>query len=213
MERIAERWADTLGRELNLDEPQREMLAYGLKILFSLVYSYSLTFFLAYLFGVWQLALVVIVTNSLLRSVSGGAHSSSPYICGIFGALLTSAIALLARNVSNISLIALFILIAVALYIVIRWVPAGNPKRPPPTPGKRRFFKMASTFLIVGWGFIFGLWKWNIICIPVQYVAASIFSIGWQLFTLTPVGYWSLGKLDAFFMKALRYNNICKGGE
>lgn len=197
MEKIAERWAHALSQELKMDDYQEAMMSYGLKILFSLLLSYSFTLILAYIFGVWRQVLILLITSSVFRMISGGAHASSPYICAFFGATVSTALAIVAKGLGSLPLYLVALTMLLATYVVIKWVPAGNPKRPQPSLQRKRRFKILSMLFIILWGVGVILTRE---AIP-DYVAASALGLWWQLFTLTPLGYGCLDKVDTFLLK------------
>lgn len=208
MENLSNNIANKVASELNMDNDQKEVIAYGA---FALLQTFLFIFLISifgYLFHVAIEALIIQFVVSILRKYSGGAHASTPSNCTTIGVTtcLVQAIAIsyIVKMWTNfpISLILGLIIFLWCYYIIYRLAPVDNPAKPIAKEEKKKRMKKYSfvilnSYLVIY--FIFMLlhfyFEKNAFLI---YALCINVGIAWQVFTLTSTGHLFMGKMDAF---------------
>ena len=177
-------------KELDLDKEKTEVLAYALTSLFLIFVDLALLVLVCGLLGVLKEGLVAACTGALLRSVTGGAHLSSPWRCAILSSLLPGFFGFLGKYAGpmlapEVSLILLLSLLIWGVIIVNKHAPAEVKERPI-KPEKRGFYRIAGILMVLLWGIpaVFFLSTNR----PALFLAGSC-GIWWQTVTLTPSGF------------------------
>lgn len=190
MERLAGRIAEWFKINLNLNQDDTEVAAYALTTIFVTTATFCLLIVLTFLAGVIPEGLVVIGTIAWLRTVSGGAHLTSPWRCVFISALIPTIFGFIAKIggpllVENVAYLGLFFLFSTGIFIIYRYAPADVPEKPI-RPERRGIYRRLS-FLMVGiWlgitaGFLY--FKINSLFI------ASLAGFSWQVLSITPAGF------------------------
>lgn len=189
--KIFEKFARYLTHSLGEDQEKYEVY------LFSLI-SWSHTFLIifatytiAYLLGVFKWALVIGVVATGIRIFAGGWHSNSPVVCGLVSMLVVIVPSLIVENINvgNNIIILDTILIGIVVYIVYKYVPVENERKPLVNEGFRKSLKRKTLALLL------------IIQILIFFASNKIllsvfFGLAWQLFSLTPLGHKLLSNID-----------------
>lgn len=71
-----------------MSNARQEVIRYGLTVFLSNAIGLICIFGVAYLWGVVQTTLVIVLVLFLLRPSAGGAHCSSPFNCNLLGAVI-----------------------------------------------------------------------------------------------------------------------------
>jgi accessory gene regulator B len=146
---------------------------------------------------------IIIITSMILRAFSGGAHSKSKITCTLISLVYPIGCGLLINNFipfsSGIVITISLIMFILGLFVLITYAPADTPQKPIISlEFKRQLKKKSIVFLTVMELALIILYG-----IKFEYfyqVGLSILcGLTWQLFTITPVGYYSLRLLDKMF--------------
>lgn len=194
-----------LGKQLAYDNPQIEILVYGLEITLETVIKLILLGLLAMLFGIGIPVLIVLISYSLFRTLGGGVHLSTFPRCLTVGTLLIIGLAKLSTlPITKITFTICFIgTVLLGLLCIVMWVPADTEKKRITDPQVRNKQKQKLMVLSAIWAIaIFWLNSQGLI----MYKQALIFGAFAALLFITPVGYWLMKALD----NAL--DTILKGG-
>lgn len=190
MEKWVLRIALWFKKQLDLDEEKTEVVAYALTSLFLVIIDLTLILVVCGFLGVIQEGLIAALTGAVLRSVTGGAHLSSPWRCAILSALLPAFFGYLGKFAgplltSEILVVFLFFTLIWGVFIVNRYAPAEVKARPI-RPEKRGFYRKAGILLVLFWAIpAFFFLSTNR---PAFFLAGSC-GLWWQTITLTPPGF------------------------
>jgi accessory gene regulator B len=202
MEEWARKLAELFQRNLDLNTDQTEVAAYAITSLCLLVITFVLIVTICRIFTVVPQGLVVTLTAAVMRSVTGGAHLSSPWRCILLSTILPVVLALFAKNLgpSTPSWLLLLFLLFTAFYgvfVIRRYAPA-EVKEKPIKPEKRGYYRVIS--------YIFGL-LWLLFSFYLFFHGAShlllatILGFFWQMATLTPFGFSVYHRLSKICVK------------
>lgn len=203
VERLINDIAVLLERELDLTGESKEIAVYGLYIFFSTcagIISIAVT---GWLLGVLGLSLVVVLTASGLRVMSGGAHSQCLRNCTLLGVILAPAMALGAKHIHGYlippAMLALVMAVGfISIWSIYRYAPADTPNKPIISESFKARLRRLSLLYTLAWSLLMtimvsGLW----IAPRYDIVLASTLGILWQSFSLTPMGYKLVAAVDA----------------
>jgi accessory gene regulator B len=220
MERLSSNIATKIAEELKLSEDQKEVIAYGTFALIQTIVSIIIFIIFGSIFNVLVEVLIISFTTSILRKYSGGIHASSPGICTTIGTVICIAQGWLVKFVLGpwldykFSIIIGIIIFSWSYYMIYRLAPVDSPAKPIKTEKKRQRMKKRCYFLL---GIYLVITAINMflfyITMNINYIIYSsgiYVGIVWQVFTLTKLGYLTLGIVDTFLYKVL--NNI-RGGK
>lgn len=204
IEILAHKIANKVALQLNLDEDQNAVIAYGLIGIFQIIALFIIITIIGLVFDFLYESLIIFLSVGFIRKSTGGAHSSTMSGCNIMSILSISLLAALSRYLFNYFLniyvnlgITIFIFVICSIVFYIR-VPVDNPNKPIVKPEKikrlrkQSFYKLILFFLL------------SIISVKLAFsyerfysIAASIrLAMLWQVFTLTKTGNLLLDKLD-----------------
>lgn len=208
MERLCKDIANKIAIELNLDNDNEEVIAYGTFAILHITLCIILVIVFGALFHVLLEALIISFTVSILRKYSGGVHASTPGICAAIGTFACVGLAEVALIISRFfsfwSLLILGIIIFItAYYIIYKLAPVDSPSKPIKKAEKRKRMKKACNMLLSFYLII------EIINIVVYFISGNrsfvVYSVCiylgviWQVSTLTNSGDLVLRKIDSFF--------------
>ncbi len=210
MHRLAARISTGLTKFLNLSDAQIPVLTYGLEVVLATLLSLGALILGGLAAGAVSLVFAAALTGAVLRAVAGGAHASSPYFCAFFGGVVFTLLGLAAREagaaLSPEVLILLVLLTGLSGLLLVRlYAPAGCAARP-----FRREEELArkerARYVVAGWTLLAGAAAaLPLMCrsfLPQesaflrQVLFASALGLWWQIFTLTPVAYRLLPRLE-----------------
>jgi len=89
IEKLSGTIASMIALSLDLDDDNKDVLAYGAYSIIQTLWSISLVIILGLIFGVLFEAFIISFAGALLRKYSGGVHASSPNKCAILGAVMS----------------------------------------------------------------------------------------------------------------------------
>lgn len=173
---------------------------FGMRLFFTSASGYVALIILASLLGILPYALAAAITASIFRIFSGGAHASSPLRCNLIGVSVFLVIGLVTEKCSFAGSIAGNITIIITLfgmYIVYTYVPTETPGKPISSQIQRKYLRIISFFMLAIWC-IASLWELNYTTgiYEKKIVLSSCLGMSWQLFTLLPLSYRVVGKMD-----------------
>ncbi|ADG83491.1 accessory gene regulator ArgB-like protein [Thermincola potens] len=203
MQEIVDRITRMFRDELALDEKQTAVVKYSLTIYLTTILGYLAIILTAWIAGVIKFALVAAVTASLVRIFTGGAHASSPGKCILFGAVVFPLIGIATKmfpvkDVYIIAVVALSTWITTILAIY-RFAPAEVPGKPVSTVQQRHRLRLMAFAICVLWLVFSAFVIAGQLGITHGSLLASALGLGWQAFSLTPLGYKTVVKIDSIF--------------
>jgi accessory gene regulator B len=190
--------AHYLGEELQLDAKDTDAVRFGLETFLGMIINVSIIIGIAWWLGIVPYVLSALVSSSILRLVSGGAHCSTYLRCLILGTIIMLGIGQLATMIL-ISQALLFVLLIFLVvwsgYNIYKWVPADTPAKPIISSAKKKIYRKLSYIYIAVWTVVV-----SILAISREEVAAlmlaSIGGVGWQIFSITPAGYRFIATIE-----------------
>ncbi|MGM0472284.1 MAG: accessory gene regulator ArgB-like protein [Bacillota bacterium] len=173
----------------DLVEERRQILIYGLTILLTTGGAYLLLSFFSLVLGVFKLAIILAVNVSILRTISGGVHSSSFKKCALVGGIIFTFLALLIKHFGvliNLNLY-LWIIFLGGTLIIYFYAPADVEEKRITDLSKQFKFKeysylLFNSLILIYYILILSTDQHNL-------VVAGLTGITWQLFTITPLAY------------------------
>lgn len=199
---LARSLGNRLAGALELPVEAAERAAYALELLFLDVLTLLAITGFSFLAGVFAPALAATATIMVMRTFSGGAHSDSPWRCLIVSTVLALGLGFLGRAAGPLLtptvLHSLLGAITIpGLIVVIRHAPADTPAKPIP-PRQAKVLKGLALVLLL-------LWCAGAVLLPVRrdLLAASMGGMIWQIFSVTPAGYWLAARLDRLGRKGV----------
>lgn len=182
-----------IAAEMNLGSEKKDRIRFGLEILISTLISIIVSLGLAKILGLFNVVLIILLANGLMKLVGGGVHLKSVGECALFSALSLNIMAYLIIQLQELlySKWPLFLFIS-AVYILISlviWSPADVEEKPIKKERKRNFLKLlsliiSSLLLIIVWlSFYFFQARFIITNISI------IFGMLFQSFTINPIAY------------------------
>lgn len=206
--------ATKIAKELNLDNDNKEVIAYGMFAIANIMLSIALIMIFGAIFNVFIEALIISFTASVLRKYSGGAHASSPRSCAVIGTFIAVGQALvvlfIAKYILNIFVIILlgFITFSLSYYLIDKLAPVDSLAKPIRTIAKKSKMKKGSIFILIIYIVIILInlflyihtMKYDFLIYSLCIYVGTV----WQCFTLTTVGHDTINKIDFFLNKILR---------
>lgn len=188
--------AEALGRKLVANDDQVAVYGYALEILLGTIIKLILIIVLSSLFDILNTTLVFLFTFAIFRWLGGGVHLSTYFRCLTFGLLLVLGMGYAATlPADKLFLIGLYLLSAsAAVYVVIRWIPAGTDKKQVFDTHKRLKQKKETLGALIVWSILV------ITCIfhnHYAYALAAILGSLWSFFFMVPMGYRFIGTVDS----------------
>lgn len=212
MEKIANNIANKVALELNLDNERKEVIAYGTFALLQIIISIFLVSVLGWIFHVAFEALIVSFTTAILRKYSGGVHASSPNVCTFIGVVVCIGQAVLFKLLvslySNLNLILILgvIVFTFSYYLIYKLAPVDSVKKPIRKEEKRQRMKKCSILVlnlyVIIVAFLIFIYLETSWITLLNYSLCLYGGLIWQVFTLTNLGHFLVGKIDNF----LNYN-------
>jgi accessory gene regulator B len=192
---ICRKTAESLGNELGSSNDQVEVYAYALEILLGTALKLVLIIILAIIFDILSTTLISLFTLAVFRWLGGGVHLSTYLRCLLVGLFIVLGMGYVASlEVDCLYLICLFSLsLFTAIYVIVKWVPAGTDKKKV-TEIEKRFRQK--------WESIYALTIWSIGVIACiygnlySYALAAILGSLFSSFLMMPAGYRVIGSLD-----------------
>lgn len=204
MGKVTDRITDVFKEELDLGDNDTDVLRYSLAVYSTTVIGYAAIILAAWPFGVVGLALISVVTASLFRIFSGGAHASVSRNCILGGAVIFTLLGILAKHLDASFSVLLLTTISAAIFAgmsVYKYAPADTPGKPITTKQQKSKLRRYSFIYLACWFMVAVLSFAGIFNIKGEYLFASALGILWQGFSLTPSGYCVVGVIDKLWKK------------
>ncbi|MCY6960630.1 accessory gene regulator ArgB-like protein [Clostridium brassicae] len=216
IEKLSNALAENISSSLNLDDNNKQIIAYGAFSFFQTLWAILFIVILSFLFNVLLEALILSFTASFLRKYSGGAHATSPNRCALIGGIIFTLLGLfvdkfsLIINIKNTSFLIL-ISFLFSYLIVYKLAPVDSTAKPIKKEKTRRRLKKKSILLIslllvlsIILLSFYHKFQMSHLLIIVQCICLGL---AWQSFTLTSVGHLLIRYID------LSIKNIFSRGE
>lgn len=211
MEKFAIALANKIATELQMEDEKREVIAYGLIAIIQMIITTMLVFIAGLIAGTAVEALIICFSVSLLRKYSGGAHLGTIEICTSFALVYCIGFSLIAKYLiypvlnTYILTFVSFAVLALAYFTVYKLAPVDTPNKPIKTDKKKKRMRRGSfTTLTVYLGISVVLLSFSAIYpFLLSYQTSLLFGILWQIFTLTKIGSFILGRIDLISRKIL----------
>jgi len=203
MEKWIRRFVRRMAVKMEFDAEREAVVAYGLIALVQITITLALVLAWGFLVEAPVEALIICLSVSLLRRFSGGAHAHDADFCTLLTTLYCTLTAVLSRALIHFyhpyaMVTAVLVLYAAAFLTVYRYAPVDSPNKPIKSETKIRRMRKASFVTLAVYGFASVLFY--ILGFPYYWFRAYgislLFGVGWQAFTLTPLGAILLDKLN-----------------
>lgn len=199
---FSKRWAGYLTVQAGLPPEKEVILAYIIEVLVLNIINVFLTLMLGLLLGVLPGTFACLFTMFLFRHTAGGAHSNSPWRCGVATITIFPLIALLATSLSTMAKPYPDILSGAAVLIgaatVILLAPVDSPSAPIISPARRKKLKHLSLAVILLLAIILFMLRQNPWAYAREIQLSIAFSILWASFMLSKQGHQIFLLIDNF---------------
>lgn len=204
MEYIINKIVSIYNTHLNLNKSEKDILKYGITITISTITGYIGSLVLAYLLGNFFSVLILILSMTLYRGLSGGAHLSTMIRCTIFSSILINVICIISQYILGLNFdITIYFIIEFAILLYSIWslynyAPADTHEKPIKKIGKREKLKKLSFVYIIVWYYFDICWLYmkNSVNEILFHISMGIL---WQTFSITPLGYKFLRGINKIF--------------
>jgi len=132
-ENVSNKLTEVISNELDYNEDKKEIIAYAIETALLFVIGWLLIILLGYAFNALLSVVIAAFFGGSLRRVSGGAHFKTPIKCLAVGAIIYSAIGVLAKKLVDCHLINQYVLIIVLIIsflIVVFLAPVDSEAKP-----------------------------------------------------------------------------------
>ena len=206
MERLAQWMGQALSSRLKYSDEQRAVITYGLIIFIQFFTAVIAIILTNLLFHTVIEGLLLLLTASLYRQYSGGAHAGNIVTCTIISVFLCTFIPvsfhyLFPSGVKASVLCGVIIVtFSLAYLVVYRLAPVDSPNKPIKTELKRKRMRKYSFIIvsvIAGFSlFLFCLSLTNLFIFLSNWIICICFAILCQSFTLTPPAKFLFSLID-----------------
>lgn len=190
---FSRRWAGHLTAKAGLSLEKEVILAYVIEVLVINLINVLLTLMLGLLLGVLPGTVASLFTMALFRHTAGGAHSNSPWRCGVITIAVFPLIALLAASLSTLKQPCVDILSAAAVLIgavaIILLAPVDSPSAPIISLSRRKKMKTLSLIVILLLTMILIILRQSPWVFARQIQLCLVFSMLWASFLLSKQGH------------------------
>ncbi len=206
---ISKKTALHMRENLNLSEDQQEIAAYGFEMILHNFLTLGAVILAGWLLGCLPAALTATFAASVLRALSGGAHSESAANCTLISVLLAVLIGktaiVLGSQVPLPAIISVVLLIS-SISLKVIWVlaPVDSPAKPITNEIHRRNLRTLSLVTVT---IISAVQLSLTILNPgffTPYALAVSLGLAWQTFSLTAAGHRFSKRLDHIINKLKR---------
>ncbi len=217
MERLIDRILSAYRKNLKIGQDQEAILRYSLQVVISTLVSFLVALGVAFVVGIFYEVLLIMVSNAILRSVSGGAHCASARNCTIYGTMVSIGLGFVARYavLSNEILFTMAMgVFFFAMWAMSKYAPADTPQKPIVSIKEKIKFKKQSLVVVCIWfsGItgIYILTIYGLLNIDFRIILLTSMGILYQSVSLTKAGYYISHKADMVIDIILgRRNRIC----
>jgi accessory gene regulator B len=135
-------------KELNADDKRRVKICFGIESILSFIIKIILSLVVFISFGVLDLALISMISSSILRYSSGGVHCNTFLKCLIFSSILFSAIALFSKLIIMPNKV--YVIISIILLIILLYKsPVHTKEKPLKNPKNKYKIKLISFVILL----------------------------------------------------------------
>lgn len=204
---LSRKIAFKIANELNLDNDNKEVIAYGIFAAIQMIYNIVFVILIGAMFNVVIESLIVSFTIAILRKSSGGVHASSPERCLVIGSIVCIIISLIAKidiSINEIIIIGIGIFLW-SYYIAWKFAPVDSPAKPIKSEKKRNRLRNGSVInlavymIIVSMGLV--IYKFTNINTILVYIVCIYGGVIWQMLSLTNIGHIIVKVIDYFLNK------------
>ena len=191
MDRLISNLMSTYKNTLSITEDQEAILQYSLRLVVGSCLSYFWALAIALLLGNLPQVLIIMLTISVLRIFSGGAHCSTMRNCIIYGTVITNILGIVTKASLPSKAVVLFLAFSVmlfSLWTIHKYAPADTPGKPIQTKQKRDKLKSRSFVVVFLWIFLATI-AYTYSLMDYRMIYASVVGILWQSASLTRAGY------------------------
>ena len=189
---FSRRWAAYLTTCAGLSQEKEVVLAYVIEVLVINVLNVVLALFLGFIFGVLPGTVACLATAFFFRHTAGGAHSNSPWRCGLITVAVFPLIALLAAHLAFLSQPYLDVItvtgVLAGLVKILQSAPVDTPSAPIRSPLRRKKLKAGSLIVLLGIILILFMLRQSLWPIARQVELCLALSVLWVSFMLSNYG-------------------------
>jgi len=192
---LARNLAKRLGDNLHSSGDKIDVYAYGLEVLLMTLITLAVVVCLAQMLGSLPTTLIFLAVFAPFRSIGGGGHLSTYSRCLSFGTCIMVGLGYGASiSIQPYTLLGLVMATTMlALYTIVKWVPADTVKRPitdAKVKSRQKLYMLIAVFFWIAMTSI--LIKYGLH----NYAFAMVTGALGSLFLMTPWGYRLLGAID-----------------
>lgn len=216
VEQASNRIAIKIASILNVNNDEKDIICYGAFCTLQTIISLFWIALFGSIFRVLPQSLLVVCTIAALRKYSGGQHATAPARCMMITTFISTSFGLVIKNIFvnfNIALILCIgiLCFAISFYLVFKFAPADTESKPISDKNMIYRLKRNSILIVCGVAVIdivlmMFYFKYNSIML-LNLAVCIYMGVIWQSFTLTPIGYRSLYRID-LLMKNLYIRQI-----
>lgn len=166
----------------NYDETKLAEIKYGLEAIYLLVTKTVIIFALAFILGVFNELLLLMITYSLLRTTGFGVHAKKSWHCWASSLLIFLGAPMLCKYLS-LGKPVLIIISLLSTVLLFKYAPADTEKRPIISRVRRRIYKICCTSTALVFIILIGLTE------SVILENCLLFAILIQTFMVLPTSY------------------------
>lgn len=213
MERLCKLFSQFIGKSLNSNKDEIEVIEYGLIAISQFILILGISLIISCIGGFFIESLIVFFSVVLLRQTIGGFHASNYYSCSIISVCCIILFGYLSKYVItvfvsyNIILIFTLMVYFLSVCIIYKLAPVDCPNKRIKGKDKikrlrKRAFGLVLIFILVT---IIFLWLQNRYGIKyLSYSVSLILSMLWQVTMLTYVGNFIIHNTDKILIKLTR---------
>lgn len=151
---FSRRCAAYLATRTGLAQEKEVILTYAIEVLVINMLNICLALLLGFFLGVLPGTVACLVTAFFFRHTAGGAHSNSPWRCGLVTVTVFPLIALLGTYLSSLGQSYIDVIIAAGVFVsvvkILQSAPVDNPDAPIISPLRRKKLKTGSLIVLLG---------------------------------------------------------------
>ncbi|MDD4169817.1 MAG: accessory gene regulator B family protein [Desulfotomaculaceae bacterium] len=189
---FSSRWANYLTGKVGLAPEMEVILAYVIEVLVINLLNVFMSLLLGTLLGVFPGTAAGLFTMALFRHTAGGAHSNSPWRCGVITIAVFPLIALLAEYLSTLQRsyvdILSFSAVLTGVVAILLLAPVDSPAAPIISPSRRKKLKILSFIVVLLLAVILLVQRQSSWALARQIQLSIVFSIMWASFLLSKQG-------------------------
>lgn len=129
-DKISKKTTEEIGRILpDKTDIELKKIEYGISVFLYNLYKFPIVFFVAYLFGVLNLAIISFFVFAAVRMFAGGLHGRTSLECLIISTIAFVALPLLSKHV-ELNIYLKIIIIVVSFLLFVLYAPADTEAKP-----------------------------------------------------------------------------------